>query len=124
MAKQLTPQRQRFAREYVVDCNGAHAAERAGYAKGTAKQKAYRLLKMPQIKKMVAGLQKEIAKNLKLDAEYVLKELKENHETAKALKKLADSNRALELIGKHLAMFTDKTEHSGMADIHVHVNKH
>lgn len=31
--------------------------------------------------------------------------------------KLADKMKALELLGKHLAMFTDKLEHSGSIDI-------
>ena len=36
----------RFVREYAVDCNGAAAAVRAGYAPRSAKVTASRLLRM------------------------------------------------------------------------------
>lgn len=41
----LTGKKKRFFDEYIIDRNGARAAVAAGYAPGSAKQRAYKLLR-------------------------------------------------------------------------------
>lgn len=53
----LTPKRQRFAEEYVTDCNGTQAAIRAGYSPRTAAQQGYRMLTGVDVQAEVARLQ-------------------------------------------------------------------
>jgi phage terminase small subunit len=57
----LSPKRERFCQEIVVDDNGTKAAERAKYSKNGAGQTAYNLLKIPEIRARIAELKKEIA---------------------------------------------------------------
>lgn len=62
----LTPKERRFVAEYPIDLNGAAAAVRAGYAKGSAKVTASRLLKKPEIK---AALQDKVEQHVAAVAE-------------------------------------------------------
>lgn len=112
MAK-LTPKQERFVAEYLIDLNATDAARRAGYSAKTAEQQGYRLLRNVQIAAAIAAAKKTTARKLAVSAEWVIKNLRSNHAKALALDKIGDSNRALELIGKHLAMFTEKVAHAG-----------
>lgn len=58
----LTPKQQAFVREYVVDCNGAQAAIRAGYSQRSAKEHAAHLLTKHNIKQAIATLQASVTK--------------------------------------------------------------
>jgi len=49
----LSPKRQRFVDEYVVDFNGTQAAIRAGYSPRSAQQQSADLLLMPMVKEAV-----------------------------------------------------------------------
>jgi phage terminase small subunit len=49
LATQLTPKRQLFVQEYLVDLNGTQAAIRAGYAESGAYHEAYRLLRNAEV---------------------------------------------------------------------------
>jgi len=49
----LTPRKVRFAKEYVLDHNGAAAAVRAGYSANTAKESASRLMREPEVQAAV-----------------------------------------------------------------------
>ena len=53
----LNPKRLAFAREYVVDCNGAAAAIRAGYAPRTARTVGSQLLAISDVRAEVTRLQ-------------------------------------------------------------------
>ena len=46
--------RAKFVTEYLVDFNGSQAAQRAGYAKSSAKVQACKLLKLPEIRHAIA----------------------------------------------------------------------
>ena len=100
--------RDRFAAEYVKDLNGAQAAIRAGYSAKTARHQAYELLTKPDIAAEVQRLQAKRAEAVDIDAEWVLRKLREVAEQEDAA--IPTKTRALELIGKHVGMFTEKIE--------------
>lgn len=136
----LNPKQRRFIAEFLKDQNGTQAAIRAGYSKKTAKEQACRLLTNVHIHKAVdAGLD-SVSKRCGVTAEYVLNGLKVvserclqkepvmefDHEEKRMVQVCdeetgagiwqfdsAGANRALELMGKHLKLYTEKTEITG-----------
>ena len=105
----LTDKQQRFCEEYVVDLNATQAAIRAGYSANTAEAQASRLLRNVKVQAYVAQLQEATSKRLAFDAEYVVRGLMRE---AEDMELGSGSSRvsALEKLGKHLGMFTDKVE--------------
>lgn len=74
MKSPLTPQQQRFCDEYLLDCNGQHAAVRAGYSPKYAGTHAWQLLKKPAIKQYIADKQAAYAEALNIKAHTVLQQ--------------------------------------------------
>jgi phage terminase small subunit len=119
----LTAKQAAFVREYVVDFNGAQAATRAGFSAKTAREKAAQLLKIPHISAAV----KDAISSRDLDnqrrADDVLRDLLAVKNASMAMRvdkygnpEMTDPSaaiKALELEGKHLAMWTEKTQISG-----------
>jgi len=119
-----------FCREYVVDYNGTQAAIRAGYSKKTAHVQASALLRNPKVLTRVRELQKEQTERLAISQDWVIHQLVDVVEKcltpvevmewdyeAKEMRGTGTFNfdskgatKALELIGKHLGMYTDKME--------------
>jgi len=117
MAK-LSDKRERFCREYIVDLCASQAALRVGYSPKTAAAQASRLLTNANVQARVAELSGAISEKLQVTAESV----------RQAIADIAFGDdtpitrlRALELLGKHLAMFTDRRgwEHGGEPDLPV-----
>jgi phage terminase small subunit len=126
----LNDKQERFCQEYVIDLNATQAAIRAGYSEKTSYSIGQRLLKKAEIIAHIEKLKKEIAEKNKLSAEWVIQELKEVHkrcmqaepvmkwdygkkqmvETGEYVFDSKGANRALELMGKHISMFTEKLE--------------
>lgn len=106
MAKKLTIKQERFVQEYIKDGNGRKAAITAGYSKNCAAEIASENLMKPNIAQYVERYQSRAAAKLDIDQEYVLSKLKDWVEVCDK----QASMKALELIGKHLQMFTDKME--------------
>ncbi len=102
----MTQKQERFCHEYLVDCNGAAAARRAGYSEDSAKETACELLKNIDIEQRIELLMTERAERVGITQDFVLKELvllaRSGEGTAKV--------RALELLGKHLHLFNDKID--------------
>lgn len=126
--KKLTPKQDRFCREYVIDCNGTQAAIRAGYSPKTANEQASRLLANVSVSRRVHELQGKVAEKCEITAEYVLNGLREvaercmeakpvldreGHETGEFTFNPSGANKAFELLGKYLKLFTDKHETEG-----------
>ena len=118
----LTPKQARFVEEYMVDLNATQAAIRAGYAPKSADAEGGRQLGKVRVKAAIATLQAARMAKTEMDAEYVLSRIRtviteslseERHNPQAALK-------GLELLGRHMAMFTDKvvsrTTIEGMTD--------
>jgi len=71
----LTPKKERFCEEYVVDLNGTQAATRAGYSKNTAAEQASRLLSNVNIQKYIKELKEKQQERTQVTADMVIKEL-------------------------------------------------
>jgi phage terminase small subunit len=109
----LSLKQRRFADEYAVDHNGAQAAIRAGYSEKTAKEQASRLLTNVHVQAYVAAKDTKTAEKVELTREMVvtgLLEIARNGQVESA------RVRSWELLGKHLAMFTDRLEVSQIPD--------
>lgn len=136
----MTPKQEAFIREYMIDLNATQAAIRAGYSEKTAKVIGAENLTKPAIRARIDESINKRAEKLELDAQWVLTKLKDvadrcmtevepvmtfdrdNRRMVETGEYRFDSqgaNRALELIGKHLKMFTDKLEHSGEIGVRI-----
>jgi phage terminase small subunit len=128
----LSPKRQVFVREYLIDLNGKQAAIRAGYSVKTAEVQASTLLSIPKVASAVKSMMEIREKKLEIDAEWVLSNLVEvsnrcmqkvpvmafvpgegmtqaQDEEGRAVWQFDSkgANQALSLIGKHLGMFSE-----------------
>lgn len=127
----LTPKQERFAAEYLVDLNATQAAIRAGYSRRTAKQAGAENLSKPNLKARIDEALAKRAAKVEVDQQYVITNLVEVVERclqrrpvySLSGKQVQDedgnnlwtfnangANKALESLGKHLGMFTDKVE--------------
>ena len=144
-AVELNAKQRRFADEYLLDLNATAAYKRAGYAgKGhVAESAAQRLLSNVEVAEYIqAGMDKR-SNDLGIDARYVLTTIKETIDRCRQVRPVLDRKgeqvyvragdsddaelvpaftfdasgvlKGAELLGKHLKMFTDKTDvaHSG-----------
>jgi phage terminase small subunit len=124
----LTAKQQRFVDEYLIDLNAKQAAIRAGYSDKTAEVQASRLLSYAKIKQAIIEATKEMTERVHIDQDWVLARLKlisdrcvqetpvydkDGNETGEYRFDANGANRATELLGKHLAMFTDRSEITG-----------
>ena len=131
----LNAKQEAFCREYIIDLNATQAAIRAGYSEKTAKSIGSRLLTNVDIHDFIAKLKLERSGRVQIDADWVLMAAKrvydrcmqeepvlekdgtpvmcttEHGEIAAAYTfNAAGANKALETIGKHVAVnaFADK----------------
>ena len=103
----LTPRQEAFAREYSVDHNGRQAAIRAGYSPNGAEVTASQLLTKPKVQEALATHEHKHTTALTLTAELVLTGLLD---IALNGEREANRVRSWELLGKHLALFTDRVD--------------
>ena len=109
--KKLSPRQERFAREFIVDLNGTKAAHRIGVPIKSAKVWASRQLALPHVKARVAELQQKVADKQEITAERVLNGIARIAFNQR--EKANDQLKGLEMLGKHLKLFTDKVEWLG-----------
>lgn len=123
----LTAKQQRFVAEYLIDLNATAAYKRAGYtATGNAAEvTASQLLSNPKVAEAVKAAMDKRSDDLGIDARYVLMTIKDTIERCSQAVPVRDKEggetgeykfdatavlKGAELLGKHLKMFTDKTE--------------
>jgi phage terminase small subunit len=99
---ELTEKQKAFCLEYVKDYNGKQAAIRAGYSSKTASVMASKLLTKGKVRDEVNHLQDELIEDASITKEYIIQQLKDVVRRATKSNRLADKNRALELLGKHI----------------------
>lgn len=122
----LTDKVKAFCQEYVVDFNGTRAAIAAGYSKKTAAVIATENLRKPNVQEYLNELKEERAERVEISQDYVLKVIKNTIERCSQAEPVMirdgrnwvesgeykfDSTAVLkgaELLGRHLAMFTDR----------------
>ena len=68
----MTDQQHRFIDEYLIDCNGTHAAIRAGYAKHSAQAVSSRLLSNAKVADELARRQKKLSEDAQITQKMVL----------------------------------------------------
>lgn len=125
----LTDKQTAFVREYLVDLNATQAAIRAGYSERTASRIGPQLLGKTWVREAIETAQAKRARRVEVTQDYVLSNLVEVVERTMQRAPVLDrkgeqvtdeegravwtfdakgANRALELLGKHLGIFTDK----------------
>ncbi len=102
----LNAKQQRFVDEYLIDLCATQAAIRAGYSKRTANRIGSHLLSKVDIQQALVRAIAKRAEKTGLSADRVLEEL----QTIAYDDSRRDQIRALELLGKHLGLFTDRLE--------------
>ncbi len=121
----LNARQERFAAEYLVDLNATQAAIRAGYSAKTACEQGYALLRNPQVAAAIAAGRQRQAVRVEITQDEVLSILRTNAARAAQAEPVRDRegnptgeytyqgsvvNRAAELLGKHLGMFTERVD--------------
>ncbi len=149
--EQLTDKQEQFCLEYLVDLNGTKAAERAGYSPTSAYSIASENMRKPEILTRIKALMDERSKETMVDATFVVEGFKDvfnrcmqrvpvmvfDYEEKRMVQKTEEdeegneqgvwefdsmgANKALEMLGKHLAMFTDKSKTDEKKDVTVTV---
>ena len=115
----LTPKQERFVAEYLIDLNATQAAIRAGYSEKTAQMIGSENLSKPLIADAVQKALAERSERTEITQDYVLTSIMETMEQRKGTGEHGNPNAVLkgaELLGRHLAMFTDNktvTHHDG-----------
>lgn len=117
MANNLTHKQELFVNAYLGEAKGnaTEAARLAGY-KGTEKSlnvTAYDLLRNPKISELVEKRTSEAA----MSATEVLQKLSEIANRERSDIATRDQIKALELLGRHHKLFTDRIEHKLSGEI-------
>lgn len=109
---------EKFCQEYIA--NPKLRISEAGLAAGYEKrQNAWDVFKRQDVQDRIAYLNLERMADLRVDQYMVIKNLRDIAKQAMAEGEFSAANKANELLGKHMNMFTDKVqhEHSGKVDI-------
>ncbi|OZB07103.1 MAG: hypothetical protein B7X61_15770 [Gallionellales bacterium 39-52-133] len=135
----LTIKQETFVAEYLVDLNATQAAIRAGYSAKTANEQGSRLLANVSVQKLIQERMSQRAERLEITSDYVLNTIVDTIERCRQAKPVLDKAgkpvlvfneneqtivpmyafdpsavlKGSELLGKHLKLFTDKTEVTG-----------
>jgi phage terminase small subunit len=147
----LTDKQEKFCIEYLVDLNATQAAIRAGYSPDSARHLGYETMTKPYILVRIKALMDERSKNTMVDATFVVEGFKQVFDRCmqktpvmvynpgdRCMEQKTEvdeegneqgiwefdsqgANKALEMLGRHLAMFTDKTKAEDKKDITVTV---
>ncbi len=104
----LSTKQQRFCQEYLVDLNATQAAVRAGYSAKTATPSASRLLTNVKVSTQIQKLKSEREIRTRITTDDVA--TGGLSDVAKDGKSRSARVRSLELLGKHLGMFTEKLQ--------------
>lgn len=104
----LTAKQELFIQEYMKDQNATAAAIRAGYSERSANNIGPENLLKPIVRNEIDRRLEQRAKDNGITADYVLNSLKDIADSAE--EKTNDRIKSLELLGKHLKLFTEKVE--------------
>lgn len=125
----MTEKQKKFCIEYLKDLNATQAAIRAGYSKNTATEIGYEYLRKPHIKEYIDKELDDVMQESKSQLKSrILKELKDvsfsdagisiNERDGEIVDvRITDKLKAMEMLGKYLAMWTEKVEHTVNGDV-------
>ncbi len=130
----MTAKQQRFADEYLIDCNATQAANRAGYARNSANEQGARLLAKASVREYIDARLAEIHSEKIADSTEVLEYLTavmrgEHTEETLCLdgdgtqRKISidvsakDRIKAAELIGKRYGLFKENVDVLGAVPV-------
>lgn len=131
----LTAKQRRFVDEYLIDLNATQAAIRAGYSAKTAQEQSSRLLSNVMVRQYLELRTKEREKRTVITQDFVLETILETVQRCRQVSPVLDRAgnqvyvetpngeeapafafdaknvlKGLELLGKHLKVFSDKDE--------------
>lgn len=110
----LKNKRKAFAAEYVKDWNATQAAVRAGYSTRTAYSQGQRLLKDVEVRAEIDRLSADIADQNDVEVREIIAGLRRIAFAPEGARvSNSDRLRALGLLGKYKAIFTDNVRQSG-----------
>jgi len=104
-----TAKQSRFIDEYMVDMNGAAAAERAGYSKKTSRAIACELLTKPDIQAELQARGAALARELEITRAGVVRGLLDAFEMAKADRQPSVMVSAMAAMAKLLGFYAVET---------------
>ena len=104
----MNPKRQRFCEEYAVDLNGAAAACRAGYAPGSAKVTASRLLTNDNVRKRVDELIVEYRERVEVSVDSITELFREDRRLAHKIGQAGAAVSATEKLAKLHGLLTER----------------
>jgi len=108
----LTAKQRLFCKEYLLDLNATQAAIRAGYSEKTACAIGTENLRKPNISSFIQQAMAERSESTGITADYVLNGIKELTDNLVASEDPKSAYKGYELLGKHLALFSDKIDHT------------
>ena len=124
----LNDRQRRFCEEIVQGKSATQAYIAAGFSAKGAAQGAERLLRNVDVSAKVDEMRTQSAERAGITVDYILERLQDNLERALTAEPVRDrdgnetgeyvyegavANRAAELLGKYLGMFSDRVEHTG-----------
>lgn len=114
----LTAKQERFVQEYLVDLNATQAAIRAGYSAKNADKIGPELLGKTRVSTAIQAEKNARSARTQITQDYVIKKLKaitdqEASDGTDSELKYSSQLKALELLGRHLGMFTDRMKVEG-----------
>ena len=115
---ELSIKQKTFIAEYLKDGNATRSAISAGYSEKTAYSIGIENLKKPEIEQAINQQIENQRQRVLVDADYVINGIKKIADNSE---RDGDKLKAYELLGKHLKLFTDKTELTGKDDGEVRI---
>lgn len=109
----MTPKQERFVQEYMVDLNATQAAIRAGYSPKGAEVQGAKLLRNAKVQTAIEKAKEDLRVATGVTTEYVIRRLQEESELYGEGSSHGARIKALELLGKHLNLFTERHEITG-----------
>lgn len=119
--KGLTQKQQDFVYEYLKSGNATDAAIKAGYSEKTSYSIGQENLNKPVIAEEINKRRSEVVKKHNIDVDWIVTQLKENHELAREFGEISNSNKAIELIGK--TKIVSAFEKEVQAEVNLHQSR-
>jgi len=93
----LNPRHEAFCQHFVLLANASYAAIDAGYARPSARNQGYRLMRRPAIRARIAEIRRSLARAYCLDAEVLLGKLEAVYQRANERHNFHAAARCVEL---------------------------